>query len=172
MPIPVKNAIVAAIAPRGVRRMACTLMMLCFLAVSADSSRAESMEVQCRPTAPDSLGPFYKPGAPERESVGSGYLLTGVVLSAQTCLPIPGARVEFWMNGPNGEYDDAFRATVFSKQDGAYRFESHHPKDYFGRPPHIHIRVSADGFNTLVTQHYPSVQTSQGDLDLVVLPQP
>jgi protocatechuate 3,4-dioxygenase beta subunit len=74
------------------------------------------------------------------------------------------------MTGPDGKYADAFRATVYSKTDGAYRFQSHHPTDYFGRPPHIHIRVSADGFQTLVTQHYPSPDAEQGDLDLVLLP--
>jgi protocatechuate 3,4-dioxygenase beta subunit len=76
------------------------------------------------------------------------------------------------MAGPGGEYDDAFRATVFSKTDGAYRFQSHFPTDYVGRPPHIHIRVSADGFQTLVTQHYPSPGDEQGDFDLVLRPLP
>ena len=76
------------------------------------------------------------------------------------------------MAGPDGEYEDAFRATVYSKTDGAYRFQSHFPKDYFGRPPHIHIRVSADGFQTLATQHYPSPGDEQGDFDLVLLPLP
>ena len=131
-----------------------------------------SSETECRPTPPDSLGPFYKPDAPERESVGSGYWMQGVVRAASSCVPISGARVELWMTGPDGEYDDAFRATVYSKTDGAYRFQSHHPKDYFGRPPHIHIRVSADGFQTLVTQHYPSPGDEQEDFDLVLRPLP
>ena len=76
------------------------------------------------------------------------------------------------MAGPDGEYTDAYRATVYSKTDGMYQFQSHFPKDYFGRPPHIHIRVSADGFQTLVTQHYPSQGDEQGDFDLVILPLP
>ena len=76
------------------------------------------------------------------------------------------------MAGPDGEYTDAFRATVYSKTDGAYRFQSHFPMDYFGRPPHIHVRVSVEGFQTLVTQHYPTQGTEQGDFDLVLLPLP
>lgn len=109
----------------------------------------------CTPTRPDALGPFYEPGAPVRSKVGTGYVLTGRVLSAGTCRPIPRARIEFWLVNPRGEYDDAHRATVFARADGRYRFESNRPVAYETRPPHIHVRVSARGFRTLVTQHYP-----------------
>ena len=161
-----------AVCTRPVCLLAGIAALLVILAASAGGCRAESGTIQCRPTPPDSLGPFYKPGAPQRQSVGSGYRLEGVVRSAKTCLPIPGARVELWMAGPDGEYDDAFRATVYAQTDGGYRFESHYPKDYYGRPPHIHVRVSADGFETLITQHYPLPEARQGDFDLVLQPQP
>src|SRR5688572_16209117 len=46
----------------------------------------------CKPTQPDMLGPFYEPGAPVRTSVGSGYVLSGAVLAAEECKPIPNAR--------------------------------------------------------------------------------
>jgi hypothetical protein len=49
----------------------------------------------CKPTQPDMLGPFYEPGAPVRANVGSGYVLSGTVLSAEECKPIPNARIEF-----------------------------------------------------------------------------
>jgi len=55
----------------------------------------------------------------------------------------------------NGEYDDAHRATIIADASAAYRFESNLPPPYSGRPPHIHLRVSARNFKTLVTQHYP-----------------
>jgi hypothetical protein len=38
----------------------------------------------CKPTQPDVLGPFYEPGAPVRMSVGSGYVLSGAVLAAES----------------------------------------------------------------------------------------
>lgn len=122
----------------------------------------------CQPTPPDMLGPFYKPGAPERSQVGQGYVLTGVVRSAADCAPIPGAMVELWMAGPDGNYADAFRATIITGPDGAYRFESHVPPPYSGRPPHIHLRVTADGYGELVTQHYPSSGQTQAAFDLVL----
>ena len=65
------------------------------------------------------------------------------------------ARIEFWLANPRGEYDDAHRATVFTGQRGEYRLESNVPVSYGGRPPHIHVRVRAPGYEELVTQHYP-----------------
>jgi protocatechuate 3,4-dioxygenase beta subunit len=35
--------------------------------------------------------------------------------------------------------------------------ESNFPPGYSGRPPHIHIRISANGFRSLATQHYPEI---------------
>ena len=124
----------------------------------------------CRPTPPDMLGPFYTSGAPVRSSVGKGYVLAGTVRSSATCSPIAKARIEFWLTGPDGRYGDDYRATMFSDTSGTYRFESNAPKPYFGRPPHIHIRVTAEGFRTLVTQHYPEPGTSKAEFDLVLVP--
>lgn len=126
---------------------------------------------RCVPTREDALGPFYRPGAPLRSSVGRGYVLTGRVLGAPTCRPVPGARLEFWLAGPDGRYGDAYRATVLADDAGAYRFESHFPPSYGARPPHIHVRVSAAGYRTLVTQHYPSPGSTQAKFDLVLEPQ-
>lgn len=124
----------------------------------------------CTPTEPDMLGPFYKAGAPVRSSVGIGYIVSGFVRSSADCAPIKGAQIEFWLTGPEGAYGDNYRATVLADEKGAFRFESTAPKPYFGRPPHIHIRVSAPGFRTLVTQHYPARDQSSALFDLVLIP--
>ncbi len=124
----------------------------------------------CQPTQPDSLGPFYKPNAPVRSRVGTGYILHGIVRSSRDCSPIAGARIELWLAGPDGSYDDDHRATVFSDESGRYEFESNLPPAYVGRPPHIHIRVSARGHRTLATQHYPAKGRSEEAFDLVVIP--
>ena len=125
---------------------------------------------KCSPTEPDALGPFYKPEAPVRQSVGRGYLLGGTVKSSADCKAVPNARIEFWLVNPSGEYDDNHRATVYSGEKGTYNFESNFPPPYFGRPSHIHIRVSAKGFRTVVTQHYPQAGSKKGILDLVLVP--
>jgi len=131
---------------------------------------AELQAAACKATEPDMLGPFYKPDAPIRSSVGTGYTLQGTVRSSKDCAPVPGATIEFWLAGPDGEYDDAHRATVVVDASGAYWFESNLPQPYFGRPPHIHVRVSASGFKTLVTQHYPEPGKRAGVFDLVLVP--
>jgi len=133
-------------------------------------AQAKKYNIGCQPTPPDSLGPFYKPKAPLRNSVGKGYELSGKVLSSKDCAPIKEARVELWMAGPDGEYKDDYRATVLSNESGEYRFESHRPPSYLRRPPHIHIRVTAHGFKTLGTQHYPKEGLSKGEFDLVLIP--
>jgi protocatechuate 3,4-dioxygenase beta subunit len=115
------------------------------------------------------LGPFYEPGAPVRTRVGSGYVLSGTVLAAEECKPVPNARIEFWLANPRGDYDDAHRATVFAGQRGEYRLESNVPVSYGGRPPHIHVRVRAPGYEELVTQHYPQRSQRKTDFDLVLL---
>ena len=124
----------------------------------------------CTPTEPDMLGPFYKPDAPVRSSVGKGYVLNGVVKSSADCAPIRGAWIEFWLAGPDGKYDDDHRATIFPGEAGSYRFESNIPGPYFGRPPHMHVKVSAKGFKTLITQHYPEKGKTSASFDLVLVP--
>lgn len=129
---------------------------------------ALAASASCPPTPPDILGPFYKPNAPARPSVGRGHVLKGTVRSAGGCASIPGARIEFWLAGPNGRYDDEHRATVIADPAGAYRFESNFPAGYGGRPPHIHIKVTADRYETLVTQYYPTSNEAEGIFDLVL----
>ena len=136
---------------------------------AAESHAAAGGSADCKPTQPDMLGPFYEPGAPVRTSVGSGYVLSGAVLAAEECKPIPNARIEFWLANPRGDYDDAHRATVFAGERGEYRLESNVPVSYGGRPPHIHVRVRAPGYEELVTQHYPERGQRKANFDLVLV---
>jgi protocatechuate 3,4-dioxygenase beta subunit len=148
-------------------RPAAVLVVLVALALGTPAS-SDALASKCRATAPDSLGPFYEPGAPVRSRVGTGYLLRGRVLSATTCLPLRRARIEFWLVNEQGEYDDAHRATIFAGTDGRYRFQSNRPVGYASRPPHIHVRVTARGYRTLVTQHYPRAGRARAVFDLVL----
>jgi protocatechuate 3,4-dioxygenase beta subunit len=52
---------------------------------------------------------------------------------------------------------------------GGYRFESNKPAAHGSRPPHIHIRVTARGFGTLVTQHYPQARRTSAVFNLVLV---
>ncbi len=158
--------------PRLPRSLPAALLLL-WLVLAACAGRATPAanvadDTACVPTAPDQLGPFYVAGAPVRDSVGSGHVLEGMVRSSADCAPIPGAQIEFWQVNEQGEYSDDKRATVFADGEGRYRFESNPPQPYSGRPPHIHIRVSADRHAVLVTQYYPQEGSSGGSLDLIL----
>ena len=133
---------------------------------------AQSSKPDCKPTPADFKGPFYKPNAPVRSKIGTGYILFGKILTAENCKPVAGARIEFWIAGPDRRYDDNHRATLFSEKDGSYRFECNRPISYGFRPPHIHIQISAKGYRTLVTQHYPEKDKNQASFDIVLQPFP
>jgi protocatechuate 3,4-dioxygenase beta subunit len=143
------------------------VLVLSVLAVGAASAGSDAAG-RCAPTRADALGPFYEPGAPVRSKVGAGYALRGRVLTT-ACRPIGRARIEFWLVNARGRYDDAHRATVIAASDGRYRLESNRPPGYQGRPPHIHVRVSARGFRTLVTQHYPRGSRTSAVFNLVLV---
>ena len=155
--------------------MACTIILLvAYSPILAKThppmTRTQSSVKKCEPTPADYLGPYYEPDAPVRSRVGKGYILEGVVMSSTDCSPIANARIEFWLTNPAGSYDDDHRATIFSDGTGEYRFESNIPPDYSGRPPHIHIRISADGFKALATQHYPADGQTTGEFDIILIP--
>lgn len=143
------------------------LLAVAAVALAAASPGSDAAS-RCAPTRADALGPFYEPGAPVRSKVGTGYVLRGRVLTT-ACRPVARARIELWLVNRRGRYDDAHRATILPGRNGRYRFQSNRPPAYEGRPPHIHVRVSARGFRTLVTQHYPRSGRSGAIFDLVLV---
>jgi protocatechuate 3,4-dioxygenase beta subunit len=145
-----------------------TIIFIFTLVLLADPATAAPPAWKCVPTPRDEIGPFYHPNAPLRSRIGSGYLLEGTIRSAATCRPIPGARVEFWQAGPDGQYSDAYRATVITDSRGRYRLETSFPPPYARRPAHIHILVDMRGYAGLITQHYPKPGTYQATFDLTM----
>lgn len=127
---------------------------------------------QCRVTPRDALGPFYVKGAPAQADLcasgkGGAQKLTvsGRVVGTPECAPLAGALVEVWQADARGDYtqvtagrrDDPgclLRASLTTDAGGRYRFQTIVPGEYPGRPRHIHYRVSAKGYATLVTQLY------------------
>jgi protocatechuate 3,4-dioxygenase beta subunit len=132
------------------------------------AGKADTAAWKCPPTPQDEIGPFYRPNAPLRSKIGSGFVLEGTVRSAATCRPVAGARIEFWQAGPSGEYGDAWRATIISDRRGHYRLETFPPPPYARRPPHIHILVDRRGYAGLITQHYPATGQHQATFDLIM----
>ena len=80
-------------------------------------------------------------------------------------MPADHARLELWPEEGQRGHPDAWRATLFTDQDGRYRFECH-------PPDHIHMRISAPGYRTIGVNTYHPDGQSAGGLDLVLAPQP
>jgi protocatechuate 3,4-dioxygenase beta subunit/polyisoprenoid-binding protein YceI len=125
----------------------------------------------CTPTQSYGPGTGPTPDAPLRSSVGKGHVLTGTVRSSKDCTPIANAKIVFWQTGPDGEYDDAHRAAIITGPDGTYRFEGNFPTQY-GPPPHIHMYISAPGYDDIETEFFPVESKPQATFDIVLIPLP
>jgi len=124
-------------------------------------SSALAIECDGVPTPPQTEGPYYKTGSPERRSLageGGGTLLTirGAVTD-EACNPIAGAWVDFWQTDATGNYDNngfGMRGHQYTDSSGRFSLETVLPGRYPGRPPHIHVKVRAPGGPVLTTQLY------------------
>ena len=129
-------------------------------------------------TAPAALtpalteGPYYSANPPERTSLvdentpGTRLHLSGYVLTAD-CQPVPGARVDFWQAGADGQYDNTgynLRGYQLTDGEGRYQLETVVPGEYSGRTQHIHVKVTAPGNPELTSQLFmPEASGNQTD---------
>ena len=151
------------------RSLLLTAVVATLAAVAAGSARTESKA--CRPTLSLGGGPFETNNAPapRRTRIGTGHVLTGRILRYPGCALVKGAVVEFWQASGNGVYDRRGRASVVTGPTGAFRFEGPVPPGEFGRPPHIHIRVSAAGYEEFVTTYLLARGERQGRITIVLV---
>src|SRR5687768_18181705 len=125
----------------------------------------------CRPTLDDGSGPFGRGAPPQRAKIGTGHVLTGIVLSSVDCRPLARARIHLWQSNRLGQYVLAGSATVVADGAGRFRFEGPRPVGYEGRPPHIHLRVVAANHELLFTRYVPRPGATRGSVRLVLRPQ-
>lgn len=137
----------------------------------------------CKPTLPQGEGPFYPEGDLDRDSdltflvpggavaKGERIFVSGVVTD-QNCEPIRDALVEVWQACISGKYNHSgdtnnlaldpnfqYWGRARTDADGKYVFKTIIPGHYpigggVYRPPHIHFKVHAAGFQSLTTQMY------------------
>ena len=142
---------------------------------ASGSEAASPRPAACRPgakTTPEQTeGPYYKSGPPRRTSLleqgveGRRLLLAGRVLTPD-CRPLAGARVDFWQADGNGVYDnDGYRLRGYQITDGRgrYRLETVVPGRYEPRTPHIHVKVTPKGGQTVTTQLYLPGEAENAD---------
>ena len=125
----------------------------------------------CRPSVSQGGGPFglNNTPVPRRARIGSGHVLTGRILRYPGCGPVKGAVVEFWQESGSGGYDRRGRGSVVTGAAGAFRFEGPVPPSEGGRPPHIHIRVTAAGYEDFVTTYLLARSERLGRITIVLV---
>lgn len=116
-------------------------------------------------------GPYYTSNTPERISLleegmqGEMLILIGYVLDAD-CRPIPGAWLDFWQAGADGEYDNlgyTLRGHQYTDAQGRYYLETVLPGLYSSRPiEHIHVKVKSPNGQVFTTQLYFPSQPIDG----------
>jgi catechol 1,2-dioxygenase len=124
------------------------------------------------PTTTDILGPFYRPGAPIRKNInppgysGQRFHLTGKIFREDEKTPFRNCLIEIWQCDENTMYDNTsdsyhYRGSQKTGSNGKYHFITTHPVPYptladpnISRPAHIHLRISGDGHQDLITQVY------------------
>lgn len=145
---------------------------LCAVAVSASGFiRFDGFSYvgDCETTT-DILGPFYRPDSPARNNLlikgdpGTIIELSGMVKHKDCITPHKKAKIELWHCSSKGVYDNTsneffYRGTTYSDDKGQYLFKTILPVPYdIGggsfRPAHFHIMITAEGYQSLVTQLY------------------
>ncbi|GAB2561010.1 dioxygenase family protein [Spirosoma areae] len=133
------------------------------------------------PTTTDILGPWYRPGAPFRKNLnptgfqGETLQLSGTIFKEDGKTPMNNCLVEIWQCNKDGLYDNTsdeflYRASQKVSRNGTYSFITGIPVAYPSeadpaqyRPAHIHMRISAEGQQDLITQLYfkgdPNLET-------------
>jgi len=152
------------------RPLRLTLLLAAAAIVAAPADAAPDAP-GCKPTPQDGFGPFGRGEPPLRAKIGTGHVLTGIVLSSLDCRPIRGARVNLWQSNRQGVYTVSTSATVVADRTGRFRFEGPYPPSYEGRSPHIHLRVFAPLYSPLLTRFVPQRGERTGHVRLVLAPE-
>lgn len=120
-------------------------------------------------TTNDILGPFYRPGAPNRSDLtfeglsGNRIEIKGKVFKSDCITPLKDVLVEIWHCNTKGEYDNEseefkHRAVWKTNEKGEYSFKTILPGKYLNgalyRPSHVHFRVTEKDSKELVSQIY------------------
>jgi protocatechuate 3,4-dioxygenase beta subunit len=123
-------------------------------------------------TTTDILGPFYRPNAPLRVNInppgysGEVFHLSGTVFRQDGKTPFANSLVEIWQADDVKGYDNIsdtfwYRGSQRVGKNGKYHFITAMPKAYpifpgsdIHRPAHIHMRISGEGQQDLITQIY------------------
>ena len=150
-----------------------TIIFSSTIAFAQSANQTSSLPLQsqqqqnsfCKLTESDMLGPFYKEGAPFKQTLSEGVegerlIITGKVIDTR-CQPVKNVVLDIWQANSTGEYDNegfTLRGKVKTDDNGNYIIDTIVPQEYavgdINRPSHIHLKVGAPNQPTLTTQLY------------------
>ncbi len=123
----------------------------------AGPAAVASGAVSCVLTPEMTEGPYYIPDEAVRRNIteglpGAPLALRLTVVSASTCKPIAGAKVDVWhasalgaYSGVQGNTGTFMRGVQPANAHGVALFETVYPGWYTGRAVHIHVKVHLGG---------------------------
>ncbi len=114
---------------------------------------ARSVFADCATGARNPIqGPYFLDDPEEKYDTGSGLVVTGTVLDAATCTPIPSATIVRWHANDLGFYEEFYRAIMRTKADGTFQMSTIPPGQYSNLARHIHWFVVAEGYQSVTAQ--------------------
>jgi hypothetical protein len=108
----------------------------------------------------------YIPNAPVRESLGTGFVITGLVRAADGCAPLEGVRVQVWLATETGGEQDN-RASVRTGSDGRYRIETDPTIPQFGEP-NIHVGYDDDEYGEVFIRRVVDLDDERAVVNLTL----
>jgi hypothetical protein len=108
----------------------------------------------------------YIPDAPAAESLGSGFVITGLVRAADGCEPLEDVRIQVWLATETGGEQDN-RASVRTGDDGRYRIETAPTVPQFGEP-NIHVGYDDDRYEPVFIRRVVDLDDERAVVDLTL----
>lgn len=91
----------------------------------------------------------YSPNAPLVESLGTGFVMSGMVRQAGSGAPLAGVRIQIWAATVlGGEREPRNHGSVLTQADGSYRLEMEQIVPNFGQP-HAHLAYDDPEYQTV-----------------------
>ena len=108
----------------------------------------------------------YIPDAPYLDSLGRGFVITGLVRSARGCRPLDDVRVQVWLATETGSEQDN-RASVRTGTDGRYRIETAPTIAQFGEP-NIHVGYDDGRYREVFIRRVVDLDDKRAVVDLTL----
>jgi len=110
----------------------------------------------------------YIPNAPPLDSLGSGFVITGLVRSADGCRALRDVRVQVWLATETGGEQDN-RTSVRTDAEGRYRIETAPTIPQFGEP-NIHVGYDDGDYGEVFIRRVVDLDDERAVVDLTLAP--